>query len=355
MSAPESTSTTAAAHAASSSLPEQSTLGRKIVLSALLGALVFLGLALYSDLPKLRAAALDFAPPAFVWGLSLVAINYAIRIIRWQFFLKQLGIALPWLESSLLFLSGFVMSVTPGKVGEVFKSLLLLESRRVSFARTAPIVIAERLTDLMALVFLTALGCLAFPSGTPIALGGGLAVALMVLVASHRGIGEWLLALCDRLPLVQRLSSRLREAHEALLALTRASIMVPATALSLVGWAMECGTMYIIVHGFRGVTMGLEAATFAYSASTIVGALAMMPGGLGVTEVGMTGLVQSMGGEGMTAAVAAATTILVRVATLWFAVLLGFASLALHRMHSARHTLAPLGTGNSAPPSGPEV
>jgi hypothetical protein len=37
----------------------------------------------------------------------------------------------------------------------------------------------------------------------------------------------------------------------------------------------------------------------------------------------MTGLLTALGGNGMTPAVAAAVTILVRLATLWFAVLLG--------------------------------
>ena len=50
------------------------------------------------------------------------------------------------IDSLLTFLSACVLTVTPGKVGEVLKSLLLFETHGVAVARTAPIVIAERVT-----------------------------------------------------------------------------------------------------------------------------------------------------------------------------------------------------------------
>ena len=327
------------AAAASPSRPTQGSPGRgftrKIMASALLGALIFAGLALYSDLPKLQNAASHFAGSAFLWGLLLAAANYAIRIMRWQDYLRRLQVRVPLVESALIFLSGFVMSVTPGKVGEVFKSLLLHEARGVAIAKTAPIVIAERLTDLVALVLLTALGCLTFPSGPAIAAAGAAVVGFIVLLVSHRGLAEWFLALSARLPFIGKLAPRLREAYATLHELTRPGPMLMGTCLAFIAWGMECVSMYLIARGFDGVVLDLPAATFAYSASTIIGALAMMPGGLGVTEIGMTGLLQSLGGSGMTPAVASATTMLVRVATLWFAVGIGALALGLHRARYA--------------------
>jgi uncharacterized protein (TIRG00374 family) len=152
----------------------------------LLFALVFAGLAFYSDVDELQRSAAQFAPMAFVWGLLLSLSNYTLRILRWQYYLKRIGLHIPLGESSVVFLSGFVMSVTPGKLGEVFKSLLLYESRKISIARTAPVVFAERLTDLIALVLLTAAGCLSFEQGVPIAIGGAVLVAFALAQDAHR-------------------------------------------------------------------------------------------------------------------------------------------------------------------------
>ena len=72
------------------------------------------------------------------------------------------------------------------------------------------------------------------------------------------------------------------------------------------------------------------------AASTIVGALAMMPGGLGVTDAGMTGLLQALGGSAMDPAIATAATMLVRLATLWFAVGIGLCAFGIYKLTRPR-------------------
>lgn len=311
-------------------------LGRKIVPAVLLAALIFAALALYGDVQELRRTAASFSGAAFALGLVLAAGNYGLRIVRWQYYLQHIGVRVPLGESSLVFLAGFVMSVTPGKVGEVFKSLLLYESRGTSIARTAPIVIAERLTDLIALVLLTSVGALAFEHGVAVAVSSAVVVAGILLVCVYRPLGRFVLDLSARLPLVGKISPKLREAYDSLLEMTRPAPLLIGTLLAFAAWALECGSLYAIVHGFEGVVMSWDAATFAYAASTLAGALAMLPGGLGGTEIAMTALLQALGNHTITPAVATATTMLVRVATLWFAVFIGLLALAAHRALRAR-------------------
>ncbi|HJL45315.1 MAG TPA: lysylphosphatidylglycerol synthase transmembrane domain-containing protein, partial [Polyangiaceae bacterium LLY-WYZ-15_(1-7)] len=268
-------------------------------------------------------------------GLALATANYAIRYLRWEYYLHRLGIrGVPKAESARIFVAGFVMSVTPGKVGEVFKSVLLYESRGVSVARTAPIVVAERLTDLFALVLLTALGTLALSEGSWVALGGGALVTVLWLACAWRPLGELFLRIGEKLPVVSRLAPRLREAYESLHALAQPVPLGVATLLALVSWFTECAALWLIARGFPDVGIGWLEATFAYSAPTIVGAVAMMPGGLGVTEAGMTGVLERL--ADMSSVVATATTLLVRLATLWWAVLLGVGALALQRRALSR-------------------
>ena len=304
---------------------------RKVMVSALIAGLVFTALALYGDVRELRRTVRAFSGTAFGIALALAATNYALRVVRWQFYLRRLGIVLPWGESSVVFLSGFVLSVTPGKVGEVFKSLLLYETRGTSIARTAPIVVAERLTDLIALVLLVSIGAAAFAHGTAVAISSSLLVAFVFAVCTYKPLGHALLTFAEKLPMLARVSHRLREAYDALLETTRPAPMLLGTAVAFVAWGLECGSLYAIVRGFDGVALPWDATVFAYSASTIAGAVAMMPGGLGVTEVGMTALLQALGGAPMRPAIATASTILVRIATLWFAVGIGGVALAVHR------------------------
>jgi uncharacterized protein (TIRG00374 family) len=305
---------------------------RRVLIATLLGAAVFAGLSIYSDVHQLRIHLRAFAPSAFAVALLLAASNYAVRIVRWQYYLRLIGVSIPKMESALVFLAGFVLSVTPGKLGEAFKSLMLYESRAISIARTIPVVIAERLTDLIGLVILIALGSLSFEHGLSITIASATMVAFLVAACTYRPLGNFFLNVAGRIRVTKRLTAKLREAYDALYEMTRPAPLLLGTVIATVAWGLECAALYVIIKGLGGYVLAWDATVFAYSTSTIAGAVAMMPGGLGVTEVGMTGLLQALGKGHITPATAAAATILVRIATLWFAVALGFLALAARRL-----------------------
>ncbi len=306
-------------------------LARRVVLASVLGALVVIALSLYGDVHALSASLRAFSPLAFLGALALASGNYVLRFARWQYYLGRLDVRVPLGESALVFLAGFVMSVTPGKVGEVLKSVLLFESRAIPIARTAPIVVAERLTDLVALVALTALGSLSFDRGVPIAIGGAVIVGAILVAAAWRPLGEALLRLAGRIPGLRRIAPRLREAYESLHVLTRPAPLVMGGAIATVAWGLECAALGVVLQGLSAPALDWRGVTFAYSAPTIAGALAMMPGGLGVTEAGMTGLLRALTHDAMPVSVATAATILVRLATLWWAVGVGLVALVAFR------------------------
>src|SRR5690606_12923382 len=137
----------------------------------------------------------------FVGALGLASFNYGLRFLKWQYYLARLEIrGIRAVDSLLIFLSGFVLTVTPGKLGEVFKSAVLQETHGVSAARTAPIVVAERLTDVVAIILLVLLGSLGFPGGLPWAMAGILCVALGLVCILWRAPLDALIAWMERKP-----------------------------------------------------------------------------------------------------------------------------------------------------------
>ena len=133
-------------------------LGRTLALAAAAGALFYVGFAAYSGFHKVMDALARYAWATAAGALTLAAINYLLRFAKWELYLRRLGVRIPIRDSFGIFLSGFSLTVTPGKVGEVLKSYLLREAHGVPMARTAPIVVAERLTDLVALALLALIG-----------------------------------------------------------------------------------------------------------------------------------------------------------------------------------------------------
>jgi uncharacterized protein (TIRG00374 family) len=102
--------------------------------------------------------------------------------------------------------------------------------------------------------------------------------------------------------------------------------------LGIVSWGSECVAFYLILVGLD-VEPGwhlLLVATFVLAVSSIFGAISMLPGGLFIAEASVTGLLLLLlPPDEISRSTAVAATLLIRFATLWFAMLLGFGALAL--------------------------
>ncbi len=284
-----------------------------MLLVAGLTAGVVLGLGLYADFGALGAALSSFRWELFPLALALTSLNYVFRFGRWHYYLHVLGIRVPARRSLSIYLAGQTMTISPAKLGEVLKSALLRSSFEVPVARSAPTVLAERITDAIGIVALVAIGALAARSGKGWELGpAGLVLAALAVVAV-------------RSPLLERVK-RLGAARAAALELLGPRLLVGMSGLAAVSWFCECLAAYVCVRGL-GLHASLGVTILVFSLGTLAGALSFIPGGLGVAETSMTALFVALANMSRSDAVAA--TVLIRLATLWFAVLLGLVALAV--------------------------
>src|SRR5262249_37351702 len=127
-----------------------------------------------------------------------------------------------------------------------------------------------------------------------------------------------------------RLAPKLLVALHGLRQMTAPRRLVWPTFLSIAAWFLEGLGLWVILHGFGAAVPSLGLTVFSYSTATLAGALVPVPGGLGVVEKLLDEQLHRLGG--VPAPVATAAMILVRFATLWFAVGVGFAALTLLRL-----------------------
>lgn len=303
------------------------------------------GVVLYGALVIVRGTrAIGAELEGFAWwtfagacGLSMT--NYLVRFLRWEYYLTTLGVheptrAISVSRSLLVFLSGFVLTVTPGKVGEVFKSLVLFELEGVDMVRTAPIVIAERLTDVIGVVVLIVVGSSALPGGLFWAGAGAVVVVMILVLVAVPGLLSALIKPLGRLPgaagrVFVRALPKIERGMIELRHLTAPRHLVVPSLLAVVGWSLEGVGVWLILRGF-GQSLPALHATFSYATATLAGALVFfVPGGLGVTEKVLEESMVVV--DGVPGAVATATMLLARLATLWFAVAVGFVALGVLR------------------------
>jgi len=308
----------------------------RVALGVAAGVAVYVGFSIWANAGKVAAALATFRWSFLALACVLAACNYLIRFGRWQVYLRVLGLPVAAKDSLLVFLAGFSLTVTPGKLGEAVKAFLLRASHGYAVSRTAPIVIAERVTDLLALLLLALVGVFNFDVDRRFLVLGAALVVGGVLVVSVDFLAELALGFAARVPGVRRFAPKLREMHVATAALLHPKPLVLSTAIATASWFFECLAFFVVVQGFPGVALDLRAATFIYASMTIAGALSFLPGGLGVTEAGMLALLVKFG-HGIDRGQAAAATFVTRGATLWFAVALGLPALVAYtrRKHVA--------------------
>lgn len=278
-------------------------------------------------------AQIDLSPVREGWPLVLAAtalslFNYALRVVRWQLYLRRLGHVLPWRFVSLTFMAGFAFTLSPGKLGEMVRARYY-QPRGIPLAAVTGAFFIERLLDLVVMILLAVVVLAelqAYRQFVWVAVGlvGGLLATVAVLPwASLDEQG----ARRGATGLVKLVAPAARMLASARMFLSP-GILVTGLLLGLAAWGAEAVGLKLITDIVAPDQLSVPAAMGIYAIAIIVGALSFLPGGLGSTEVVMAALLAA---HGFSTPQAILLTLICRLLTLWLAVLIGWVCVALLR------------------------
>ena len=107
--------------------------------------------------------------------------------------------------------------------------------------------------------------------------------------------------------------------HRTFEATMESNGLIGMSLLSAFAWFFECLGMYLVILGFKE-SINITLATFIFSFASLAGAVSMIPGGLGVAEATISGLLQFLGSAPATSV---GIAIIVRFGTLWYGAIMG--------------------------------
>ncbi|MBN2469843.1 MAG: flippase-like domain-containing protein [Anaerolineae bacterium] len=298
----------------------------KIIMGLALGFGVVAVTMLLSDVNQLAAQAVTFPWAIMLPVLVLRVLNWGLRFVKWHFYLGVVGVReLRRKDSAAVFVSGFVLALSPGKVAEVLKAVVIKSLTGTPVARTLPVVGAERLSDGVAVLILLALsiGMLAADEYWPVVFGALGAIGLLVLVLQYRRLCFWLLDRAAALPVIRRLAGPLRDFYTSSYEIVRWKNLGVAVGLGTLANLLDGVGVYLILVGLgKAATLAtFFEALLVISLSVVVGSLSALPGGLGAADfsIGMT----MRAVVGLDPAAAGFATLLARFVQLWWGVLVG--------------------------------
>lgn len=246
---------------------------------------------------------------------SLCLLNYALRGLRWRYWMAHYGRHFGALQGLRLYLAGYAFTPTPGNVGESVRGLMLA-CNPLGGRQSLAIFGAERLADLLCLLLLC-LPALAWAWGQGVVQSLPNWLAWLLAASALAALGLLGALLRFRHALLERFGWL----HDAWVCLSRRPLRW--LALTLLAWAAQGLAVWLLCRA-AGVALAPLTATGFYAVAMVAGALSALPAGLGGTEAVLTGLLVA---HGASAADALGITVLTRLLTLWLAVALGVMAL----------------------------
>lgn len=313
----------------------------KFITALILFILTFLFFAFWSDWHQQRIDLFWFWQKPFLLALAASLASYFFRFLRWDFFLRRLlsfqnkKASVSGHKSALIFLSGLATVVTPLRSGEVLKPILVKQQTGVRASKILAAVVFERFTDALAMLLLMAAGLFRFHFGANFVILIVFLCFLFVIIFQFdrlvpaiilwpvNKLGSWYRALAERLLNLYRHATFLAKPGPLLLGII----------LGLLAWSIQMlGSSYLVarVVGQPFDINWFLATLFIFSFSAALGFGIPLPGGIGITEPTVAGLLIVF--LGVSSGQVVIATLLVRFSTLWFGVLIGILAFQIYKL-----------------------
>ncbi len=297
----------------------------KKFLIVLIGCIIVYSLFLIlSDFSKLSEEILDFEIMYLPLILILVPLGWLALYFRWTILVKNSGYILPHKKNFQIFLSGFPLSITPGKVGELLKCELLKENFNMPRKITAPIILVERLYNAVGIVIISSLGIWYFDfSGTVILIASCALIGIFIALRS-KSLFSSLINKTSKIKYLSKFSDSFSDSYEVINHSIKPKIFIISSLLSAIYWILESVAVYFVFKSFGIDFLELYNVVLAYTSSIILGVASFVPGGIGVSE---STLISLLSIHGLSLSTAITLTLFIRMFTLWYSVFVGFIAL----------------------------
>ena len=292
---------------------------------AIIGTIILYAIFLmFSDFSQVYGNIINFNILYIPIILGLVPIGWLMLFFRWHLMLRNSGIELPLKKNFLIYLSGFALSVTPGKLGELLKSQIIKSNFGTPRTSTAPLILVERLYNLIGMISIAFFGLLYFEISSYIIIISAILVITGFTIISSEKLFIKSLKIFEKIKFTAKLITPLQDSYKIVRKSTRGPIVVYCSGLSITAWLIELLAVYFVFLGFGIFDLSYFQIVQVYTASIFLGAASLLPEGIGVVEGSLIGLLSVHGVEISTAPT---LVIVIRILTLWYGVIAGLVCL----------------------------
>ncbi len=287
----------------------------------LISIFVFLVLAWLGGINKVVDTILssDF----YLYGAAflVVFLGFALRFVKWSYYLKQFKLKVPLHRSILVYFSLYAMDITPGQIGRMIAAYALSKISDSEIVDVLPVVTMDIFTDSLGFAVLTLLAALYFNQYLLLVIAADLLLVLPTFIFLING---WFFHrtknFMERHTIFKVFSLYGDEYFAAQSKLSRPKVYAVSLLVTIPSAFLWASALYFTFAAV-GVNVPLTQSVFVFSTSQLFGMVSAIPGNLGVTDGALVALSQSY--LHVAVATSYAVAIMARLATLWFGILFG--------------------------------
>ena len=254
----------------------------------------------------------------------IVSASWIPVILKWHFLLRTCEIEIPLAKSIAVFLSGMFFEVTPGKIGGLMKSQILKTSSNIPRTKTAPIVLVEKVYDFIGAIVASIIGIIILGMEPYLIIIGILVLSAIFFFMYYGPASELFFNRITKTKFFSKYAKNMSEFHQTIQKSTNVKIATICILLAVAYWFIVSSAVYYVLIGFDIDALNYLKVLAIYATSTLLGALSFIPGGIGVTEGTLTGLLTL---EGIDVSTALILSVMIRLLTLWYSAFIGFIAL----------------------------
>lgn len=284
-------------------------------------------IVLYSDVSLIYEKLSLIKWEYYLLILPLTFLSLAIRAVRYHLIIKDLKIPLRFSDSFLIYLSGFSMAITPGGFGTIIKSHLLKQKTGKSYSSTTPIIIYEKLLELITITIIigTLLVWSDLLASKIVFIIGIILSAIIFSFLKFPSSQHFLFNVFNKISFLRKYLPDVEQFSKSSSVLLKTKAFTKNLLLSIVA---QIPIIVALVLLFESIEISIEpfVANQIFFTSILIGTFSFIPGGIVVIESGLLGLLLTNGIELISATV---SVLLIRLVFLWFSIILGLGILKI--------------------------
>jgi len=250
---------------------------------------VYIVFTIFSDFEKVVSSIKEIDKQKLSIAIGILIVTIGLKTVRWHFFLRRVTTQIPLKQSILYYLAGYAFILSPGRAGEIIRSPFIKRDYGISISKTAPIVLVERFYDMLAITLIIGIGLIFSDfNKTIIVLPIGFVIAMCLIIRNRTACSKTLIKI-SKIKIFSKWIPNVDESFEVIFSLMKTRFFLTGMIVSIVNCILEATAVYLLILGlgeninFVNLVVLFHTTGFAANASLI-------PGGLGVLEGGLIGL-----------------------------------------------------------------